>query len=286
MPKLRVKGGDSTSVTRTINEWLQKTVFSLNAWSASAVQLWHRSATARAAHQPWTHMVPSQRTFQTGLPSTGHALPLQLSVSAPFSLRPLVDGKKMDLPLARLRSLLVPKFAFWAAIGFPKFNCLHHMFKSWTVLICWESLCTKETTHIKHAFSPVFPLKRDIFFPKMVRKSSIDLGIPLCAFGDFAVSIHVRLNQPMMRLQQCNFRQRMLLERKLQSTQCQTFELDTTPRLVGRLRCVHAKSCPLTMPLTDGPQGRFGGFSLTPFYRSNCGPDDNERTTGIVNGRR
>ena len=52
LPKLQVKGGDSTSVTRIINEWLQKTALSLNTWSASGVQPWHHAvATARAAHQ-------------------------------------------------------------------------------------------------------------------------------------------------------------------------------------------------------------------------------------------
>ena len=62
MPKLQVKGGDSTSVTRVINEWLQETALSLNTWSSSAVQLWHHAvATTRAAHQQWTHMAPSQR---------------------------------------------------------------------------------------------------------------------------------------------------------------------------------------------------------------------------------
>ena len=68
LPKLQIKGGDTTNVTRVINEWLQKTALSLNTWSASAVQLWHHAvATARAAHQQWTHVAPSQRaTFSTG----------------------------------------------------------------------------------------------------------------------------------------------------------------------------------------------------------------------------
>ena len=81
LPKLQIKGGDATSITRTIHEWLQRTSLTLNTWSASAVQLWHNAvAVAKAAHQQWTSMTPSQRALQTGLPSTGHALPAQLSV--------------------------------------------------------------------------------------------------------------------------------------------------------------------------------------------------------------
>ena len=81
LPKLNLKGGDATSITRTIREWLQRTSIALNTWSASAVQLWHNAvALAKAAHNQWTLMAPSQRALQTGLPSTGHALPAQLSV--------------------------------------------------------------------------------------------------------------------------------------------------------------------------------------------------------------
>ena len=80
LPKLQIKGGDATSITRTIHEWLQRTSLTLNTWSASAVQLWQNAvAVAKAAHQQWTSMTPSQRALQTGLPSTGHALPAQLS---------------------------------------------------------------------------------------------------------------------------------------------------------------------------------------------------------------
>ena len=76
LPKLQIKGGDATSITRTIHEWLQRTSIALNTRSASAVQLWHNAvAVAKAAHQQWTMMAPSQRALQTGLPSTGHALP-------------------------------------------------------------------------------------------------------------------------------------------------------------------------------------------------------------------
>ena len=45
------------------------------------MQLWDNAvALAKAAHNQWTLMAPAQRALQTGLPSTGHALPAQLSV--------------------------------------------------------------------------------------------------------------------------------------------------------------------------------------------------------------
>ena len=74
LPKLQIKGGAATSITRTIHECLQRTSLTLNTWSASAVQLWlllqvlHNAvAVAKAAHQQWTSMTPSQRALQTGL---------------------------------------------------------------------------------------------------------------------------------------------------------------------------------------------------------------------------
>ena len=81
LPKLAVKAADSTTVTRTVHEWLQKTAMALNTWSASAVQLWHHAVSvAKAAHTQWTTMAPAQRALQTGLPSTGYSLPPQISV--------------------------------------------------------------------------------------------------------------------------------------------------------------------------------------------------------------
>ena len=41
LPKLQMKGGDATVVTRIINEWVQKTALALNTWSSSAVLYWH-----------------------------------------------------------------------------------------------------------------------------------------------------------------------------------------------------------------------------------------------------
>ena len=81
LPKLVIKGGDATSVTRTVHEWLQKTAMALNTWSSSAIQLWHHAVgLAKGARLQWTLMAPNQRALQTGLPSTGNSLPPQLSV--------------------------------------------------------------------------------------------------------------------------------------------------------------------------------------------------------------
>ena len=81
LPKHQIKGSDATRSTRTLSNWLQRTSIALNTWSASAVQLWHNAvALAKAAHHQWNMMAPSQRALQTGLRSTGYALPAQLSV--------------------------------------------------------------------------------------------------------------------------------------------------------------------------------------------------------------
>ena len=62
LPKLQIKGGGATSITRTIHEWLQRTSIALNTWSASALQLWRNAVSlAKAAHQQGTRMAPSQR---------------------------------------------------------------------------------------------------------------------------------------------------------------------------------------------------------------------------------
>ena len=52
LPKLNIKGGDATSITRTIHEWLQRTSIALNTWSASAVHLWHNAVALAKAAQP------------------------------------------------------------------------------------------------------------------------------------------------------------------------------------------------------------------------------------------
>ena len=56
LSKLVIKGGDATSVTRIVHEWLQKTAMALNTWSSSAIQLWHHAVgLAKGARLQWTH---------------------------------------------------------------------------------------------------------------------------------------------------------------------------------------------------------------------------------------
>ena len=162
-----------------------------------------------------------------------------------FLLGPLSMGKKMDLPLAQWRSLLVSKICLLGSLWLAKTHGLHHMFNSWTVLICWESLIrAKETTHIKHAS---FPFSTDSGkCPLMVQKiQTLTLAPHHGHLSIFAVAIHVPLNQP----QRCVLNNAVsgsacYSKKKLQSIECQTFELDTTPRLVGQLKCVQAKVAP------------------------------------------
>ena len=108
LPKLSIKAGDATTLTRTINEWLQKTTLALNTWSFSAVQLWHQAVnTARQAHQQWTSLAPSLRALQTGLPSMGNALPMQLSVLEATMRAELLNHSLPD----KVSSLAVQKSA-------------------------------------------------------------------------------------------------------------------------------------------------------------------------------
>ena len=108
LPKLTIKGGDATTITRTVHEWLQKTAMAVNTWSTSAIQLWHHAVSvAKAAHQQWTMMVPVQRALQTGLPSTGNSLPPQLSVLEATMRADLVNTCLPD----RVQSLAIQKQA-------------------------------------------------------------------------------------------------------------------------------------------------------------------------------
>ena len=51
LPKLNIKGGDPTTLTRIINEWIQKTAIALNTWSIEASNFWNQSVnTARHQH--------------------------------------------------------------------------------------------------------------------------------------------------------------------------------------------------------------------------------------------
>ena len=81
IPKLVVKGGDPTTLTRVINEWIQKTTISLNAWSQAAAAFWAQVvSSARQRHNWWLSLAPDQRATHIGLPTSGqtilHQLPL------------------------------------------------------------------------------------------------------------------------------------------------------------------------------------------------------------------
>ena len=164
--------------------------------------------------------------------------------SAPFSLRPLVDRKKDGS--APCTAAIVAGFKnlpSWRPLAYQNSlspSCAQVVDSSDLLGVLWA----KETTHIKQASSPVFPQKMGNVQRWCVKKSSIDLGTPPWALAFLAVSAHVPLSQPKVRLEQCSLRQRMLLEKNVQSAQCQTFGLETTPRLAGRLRCVQAKVAP------------------------------------------
>ena len=50
LPKLVIKSGDATTITRIVHEWLQKTTMALNTWSSSAIQLWHHAVGVVSDH--------------------------------------------------------------------------------------------------------------------------------------------------------------------------------------------------------------------------------------------
>ena len=59
IPKLNVKAGDATALTRQVNEWLQKTTINLNKWSQSAATFWAQVVgMARQQHNWWLSLSP------------------------------------------------------------------------------------------------------------------------------------------------------------------------------------------------------------------------------------
>ena len=106
LPKLVIKGGDATSVTRVVHEWLQKTAMALNTWSSSAIQLCHHAVgLAKGAHLQWSLMAPSQRALKTGLPSTGNSLPPQLSRARAIACHPEVCNDRCRFALLDLSDI-------------------------------------------------------------------------------------------------------------------------------------------------------------------------------------
>ena len=64
LPKLNIRGGDPTTLTRIINEWIQKTAIALNTWSIEASNFWNQSVnTARQQHNWWLSLAPQDRAM-------------------------------------------------------------------------------------------------------------------------------------------------------------------------------------------------------------------------------
>ena len=81
LSKLNIKGGDPTTLTRIINEWIQKTAIALNTWSIEASNFWNQSVnTARQQHNWWLSLAPQDRAIHIGLPASFQALPTQVPV--------------------------------------------------------------------------------------------------------------------------------------------------------------------------------------------------------------
>ena len=81
LPKLNIKGGDPTTLTRVINEWIQKTAIALNTWSIEASNFWNQSVnSARQQHNWWLSLAPQDRATHIGLPTSFQALPTQVPV--------------------------------------------------------------------------------------------------------------------------------------------------------------------------------------------------------------
>ena len=79
LPKLNIKGGDPTTLTGIINEWIQKTAIALNTWSLEASYFWNQSVNpARQQHNWWLSLAPQDGATHTGLPTSFQALPTQV----------------------------------------------------------------------------------------------------------------------------------------------------------------------------------------------------------------
>ena len=81
LPKLSIKEGDPTTLTRIINEWIQKTAIALNTWSLEASNFWNQSVnSARQQHNWWLSLAPQDRATHIGSPASFQALPTQVPV--------------------------------------------------------------------------------------------------------------------------------------------------------------------------------------------------------------
>ena len=175
-------------------------------------------------------------------------------------------GEKMDVPLAQLRSLLVPKFAFLAAIGLPKFIvsiiCSNHG-QFW---FAGSPFGAKETTHIKLCLAH-FPMTMENVqrWHKKFKHWAWHPNLGAWRFCGF---------------NSCSFESTTDASRTMQSqaerATWKKFVVNSVPNFrVGyytslgwATQMCASQICPLTMPLAGGPSRSFWrSLCLTPFYR-------------------
>ena len=77
--KLMIKGGNATSLTRQVSEWLQKSRICLNTWSQATASFW---AVVGLGQSDWRdnvtvggcHSSPDQRAIHIGMPTTSQTV--------------------------------------------------------------------------------------------------------------------------------------------------------------------------------------------------------------------
>ena len=119
LPKLNIKGGDPTTLTRVINEWIQKTSIALNTWSLEASNFWTQSVnSARQQHNWWLSLAPQDRATHIGLPTSFQALPTQVPVLEATMRAELINSvlpekvtsMAMQKGALKVHELLLPTF--------------------------------------------------------------------------------------------------------------------------------------------------------------------------------
>ena len=116
LPKLNIRGGDPTTLTRIINEWIQKTAIALNTWSIEASNFWNQSVnTARQQHNWWLSLAPQDRAMHIGMPASFQALPTQVPVLEATMRAELINSvlpEKVTSMAMQKGALKVPELLF------------------------------------------------------------------------------------------------------------------------------------------------------------------------------
>ena len=135
------------------------------------------------------------------------------------------------------------------------------MFKSWTVLICWEPVWAKETTHMKHASFPVVSTENGKY-TKDGAKIKHWPWHPTMAAWRFRVfgSCFFWVNQRCVLDNSVSGSMR--LKNKVAVNSVPNFRVGYYIPLSWESQMCASQNCSLMMPLTHGLQGRFGGCSL------------------------